>query len=66
MPHGKVERFPGPEFIWMSPASSISSMARQRLSLPRDGGGVCLPWRILAVSTKEECITCVAENVIAV
>ena len=66
MLHGKVERFPGPWFIWMSPARSISSMARQRLSLPGDAGGVCLPWRILAVYAKEKFLTCVAENVSAV
>ena len=66
MPHGKVEQFQGPGFIWMSPANSISSMARQRLSLPGDGGGVCSPWRILTVSAKEKFLMYVADNVSAV
>ena len=63
---GKTERFPGPGFICMSPASNNRRITRERFSLFRTRKWVCLPCWMFTVSAKENPFVWVAQNETAV
>ena len=66
VPQGKTERFPGPGFICMSPASNSRRITRERFSLFRARKWVCLPCWMFTVSAKENPLMWVAQKETAV
>ena len=66
VPQGKIDRFHGLGFNWMSPDSSMRRMARHCLSVLGCGLGECLPVSRFTDSAKVKLLTWVALKVNAV
>ena len=66
VPQGKTERFPGPGFICMSPASNKRRITRECFSLFRARKWVCSACWMFTVSAKENPLMWVTQNETAV